>query len=325
MFMSKNSSKPSAVVSVVMPVYNCEQFLPEALASLLIQTFEDFEIIAINDGSTDGSLRILERFAKLDNRLKIINQENSGIVTALNRGISEARGKYIARMDGDDISFPNRFKEQVSVLETEPNTMLVAGDFEVIDEASRTLYREVVVPDNEFISRAFYLRNAIAHGSVMFRKQAFEKAGPYSDKYGPTEDMELWLRMLKYGKFTATGTSIYRWRVNSSGITSVNNPESVKQANKHLARRWAESSPEYYTRKKLLKKVRSYLIDYGDEGVHYKRLFLKDSAQIAAKYFKQGRLARSASQLVVIASTGRQGLKIVVGRIATIIKSQLHR
>lgn len=323
--MTKDSLKKPPLVSVVMPIYNCVPYLPEAIVSLLIQTFTDFEIIAVNDGSTDDSLSILKRFAKFDSRIKIIDQKNSGIVKALNRGIKESRGKYIARMDGDDISFPNRFKEQVAILERDPSIVLVAGDFEVIDESSQTMYREQVAPDNEFIQRAFYLRNAIAHGSVMFRKSAIESIGHYSNEYGPTEDMELWMRLLDYGKFSATGTSIYRWRVNSQGITSTNNPESIRQATEHLHRRWAKNTPEYLTRKALLRKTRSYLIDFERNGQQYKHAFLTDTAQIAVKYASHGHRKLAAQQLLAVAVTGRQGLRIVAQRIKSVIGGRLHR
>lgn len=323
--MTKATSRKPPLVSVVMPVYNCATYLPEALVSLLIQTFTDFEIIAVNDGSTDDSPEILKRFAKFDSRIKIIDQKNGGIVKALNHGIEKARGQYIARMDGDDISFPNRFKEQVAILEKSPDIVLVAGDFEVIDESSQTIYREQVAPDNEFIQRAFYLRNAIAHGSVMFRKSALNSVGYYSDAYGPTEDMELWMRLLEHGDFTATGTSIYRWRVNSQGITSTNNPESVRQATKHLHRRWKKKIPRYLTRKALLRKTRGYLIDFEKNGQHYKQAFLTDTAQIAVKYAAHGYRKLALRQLLAVAMTGRQGLYTAIARIKSVINGRLRR
>ncbi len=142
MHINKNQPK----ISVVMPIYNCAQYLEEALASLFIQTFSDFEILAINDGSTDGSLKILEKFSKIDNRLRIITQKNAGIVEALNRGINEAKSEYIARMDGDDVSFPNRFADQIKILDKNPDVVLVAGDFEIIYQNGEYLYRVLVQP-----------------------------------------------------------------------------------------------------------------------------------------------------------------------------------
>lgn len=312
-------------VSIVMPVYNCEKYLAEALASLLVQTYEDIEIVVINDGSTDSSKSILLRFAKLDPRIRIINQKNSGIVNALNRGIKESSGEYIARMDGDDTSFPNRIKEQVEILDANPESVLVAGNYEVMDEHSQTMYRERIAPDNEFIQRAFYLRNVVAHGSVMFRKSATKLVGDYSDKYGPTEDMELWMRMLDSGQFTATGTSIYRWRVNSQGITSQNNAESIKQAKLHIKQRWSRMHPAYFSRKNLINKTNSYLIDYKIDGEWHKRAFLSDTAQIAIKFITNGTIILGLRQLLTVASTGRTGLKIVIHRLWLVIKGRLSR
>ncbi len=322
--MSKSNTK-RPLISVVMPVFNCGQYLPEALASLFIQSFTDFEVIAINDGSTDNSPEILERFARIDSRIRIINQNNSGIVKALNRGIKESRGAYIARMDGDDISFPSRFQEQVDILNTKPDVVLVAGDFEVIDELSCTMYREAVAPDDEFIQRAFYLRNAIAHGSVMFRKSIVESLGGYSDKYGPTEDMALWMHLSKKGRFAATGTCVYRWRVNRNGITSTNNPESVRQAMKHLERRWKEGKPHLLNRRVLIRKLNEYYIDFGNSGEEYKRRFLADTAHIAVKYFRQGNRFNSLKQLLVVASLNLQGFHIATNRVAVTLRAHLHR
>ncbi|WP_244834814.1 glycosyltransferase family 2 protein [Clostridium sp. BJN0001] len=105
-------------VSVIMPVFNAEKYLEESIKSVLNQTYKNFEFIIINDGSTDSSLSIINKFKSMDNRIRVIDQKNNGIVYSLNKGISTAKGKYIARMDADDISLPNRIKNQVKYMET---------------------------------------------------------------------------------------------------------------------------------------------------------------------------------------------------------------
>lgn len=315
---------PTPEITVVMPIYNCAPFLEEALASLLIQTYDNFEVLAINDGSTDNSLEILNKFAAYDSRIRIISQKNKGIVDVLNRGVKEARGEYIARMDGDDVCFSNRFADQVAILNTQPNVILVAGDFEVINHRSEFLYRELVFPENDALQRALYLRNPIAHGSTMFRKSAINTVGGYRDLFGPTEDLDLWMRLSRVGEFAATGTSVYKWRMNQNGLTLSNNKESIRQGAVHIERRWKEIEPTTLSRQELIDICHHYLITYKDKGVHYKYDYLTDTSQLAARLFKHGHTSKGLKQLIVVASTGRVGIGIALKRISLIINGRLQ-
>ena len=117
-------SKPK--ISVILPTYNREAMLPNALDSILNQTFPDFELIVINDGSIDNTQKILEKYAAKDKRIKIINHEkNKGIVCGLNEGLEQAKGEYIARMDDDDISYPKRFEIQLAYMQEHPDVAIV--------------------------------------------------------------------------------------------------------------------------------------------------------------------------------------------------------
>jgi glycosyltransferase involved in cell wall biosynthesis len=322
--MNNQSARPK--ISVVMPVYNCSTFLEEALASLLIQTYNDFEVLAINDGSTDNSLDILKRFAKLDSRLRIISQKNTGIVKVLNRGIEEAKGEYIARMDGDDISFPNRFADQVAVLDEKPDVVLIAGLFEVIDQSSEFLYRELVLPQDDELKRSLYLRNPIAHGSTMFRKSIVQKIGGYRDLYGPTEDLDLWMRLSKEGKFEAVPTPVYRWRMNQNGLTLTNNKESIAQSREHIERHWQDIPlSQLPTRKQIIERANYYRFNYDKYGAHYKYDFLMDCAQFAAKLIAHKHPWTATKQLFIIASTGRTGAKIVLKRIHLVSQGHYNK
>ncbi|MFD1958687.1 glycosyltransferase family 2 protein [Novosphingobium panipatense] len=114
-------------VSVLLPCYNGAAYLEEAVRSILLQTFADFELIVVDDGSTDATADILARMGRRDPRLRVVRQPNGGIVAALNTAIAHARGEYIARMDADDVSFPERFAFQVAWLDAHPATVLVGG------------------------------------------------------------------------------------------------------------------------------------------------------------------------------------------------------
>ncbi len=121
-------------LSVIMPVYNGQDFVSKAIESILGQTFSDFEFIIINDGSTDRTLKILESYQKKDKRIVLLNQENKGIAKSLNRGIAKAKGDYIARQDADDISFPDRLRNQVEFLDNNKDVGFLGCSCEMIDE-----------------------------------------------------------------------------------------------------------------------------------------------------------------------------------------------
>jgi glycosyltransferase involved in cell wall biosynthesis len=133
-------------VTVVLPVYNAEAHLAAAVESVLSQTFADFEVLAINDGSTDGSGAILTRYAAANPRLRVIDQPNRGLIEVLNRGVREARGRWVARMDADDVCLPRRLERQVAHLAAHPDVALLGGWVATIDEAGRLLADVVPFP-----------------------------------------------------------------------------------------------------------------------------------------------------------------------------------
>ena len=190
------NSKPD--VSVIMPVYNAEGYLSSALESIINQSFKNFEFIIINDGSTDSSLKIIKEFAKKDPRIQIISHKNKGYATALNEGIVLAEGKYIARMDADDISLKERFKEQVAYLNLHPECAVLATRIQPIDESGS--YIEEWPADQKALSLSeiratMPTENCIAHPSVMARAKVM-KSYRYDVSQTPTEDYDLWLRVL---------------------------------------------------------------------------------------------------------------------------------
>jgi glycosyltransferase involved in cell wall biosynthesis len=130
--------KQEPLISVVMPVYNAAQYLREAIDSILNQTFRDFEFIIINDGSTDRSLEIIQSYN--DDRIRLINQKNTGLAKALNNGIAIAKSDFIARMDADDISIPERLTSQFSFLESNVDVVAVGSNAEVIDKEGNHVY-----------------------------------------------------------------------------------------------------------------------------------------------------------------------------------------
>ncbi|MFN7280529.1 MAG: glycosyltransferase, partial [bacterium] len=188
------------LVSIVMPVYNTAPFLEEAVQSILHQTFTDFEFIIIDDGSTDESLDILKSFR--DERILVLsNGINRGLVFTLHRGLNAARGRYIARMDGDDVSLPDRLQRQVDYMNTHPEADLLATCVDLIDEEGRNT--GVWEDDRLHISpesiRSFLpVNNSLAHPSVLARAEVIRALG-YRAEQRDAEDYDLWLRWASAG------------------------------------------------------------------------------------------------------------------------------
>lgn len=207
------------LVSVIMPVYNGERYLKEAIESILLQTFKDFEFIIINDGSKDNSLNIIQSFK--DSRVKIIDNENNlGIERCLNLGFSLASGKYIARMDCDDISISTRLYEQVKYMEANPD-VVVCGSW--IKEFGVGIATKIVKykKTNDKLNVMLLFGNCMAHPSVIIRAEIIKRYHlEYSDKFKYAEDYELWTRLKEHGKLANLPKVLllYRRCSNSIGI-----------------------------------------------------------------------------------------------------------
>jgi glycosyltransferase involved in cell wall biosynthesis len=183
-------------LSVVLPVYNAEHYLEDALSSILDQDFSDFECLAINDGSSDGSAEILEEYGTRDARLRVIHQQNVGIVETLNRGITLSRAPLIARMDADDVCLPGRFARQVQYFSGRNDLGVLGGQIRLIDEKGQLL-RLIDYPAGGQQLEAFLLHRGspVAHPAVMFRKAAVQQVGLYRKAFRHAEDYDLWLRI----------------------------------------------------------------------------------------------------------------------------------
>lgn len=200
------------MITVLMSVYNGEKYLKEAIDSILAQTFKDFEFLIINDGSTDNSVNIIESYD--DPRIKLINNEkNLKLIASLNKGISLARGKYIARMDSDDISMPERFEKEIKFLESNPDYGLVATYYTVIDGMGSEKYKMSYPSSNDLIKLFLSVNCPIVHGSVMGRTELF-KENPYGSKeFSAVEDYELWVRMSKRTKIHNIPEYLFKYRI----------------------------------------------------------------------------------------------------------------
>ena len=211
----------SPTVSVVMSLFNAQRYLREAVDSILAQTHRDFEFVIIDDGSTDSTPQILLSYT--DPRINVIRQENSGLAVALNRGIAASRGQYIARMDGDDRTDPRRLAKQLAFLEQHPAIGIVGTWADIIDADGNVLMRKKELVEPSAIRRTIATYNCFNHGTVMFRRDIFEKAGRYSTTFPesvPVEDYALWLRMLRHCEGANIPEYLYSWRQHSTSTSS---------------------------------------------------------------------------------------------------------
>jgi len=215
------------LVTVLMPVYNAERFLKRAIESILAQTFTDFEFLIINDGSTDQSAAIIQSFA--DARITFVqNEKNCGVIDTLNKGIALAKGKYIARMDADDVSMPTRFERQVQYLEQHPKISVLATHiFQVNAEEEKLGTWDKDIQNNvpEDIFRTTAQTCCIAHPTVMMRT-AIIADYLYNEKQKGSEDWDLWMRLLSDGKrIDKVPEFLLRYRMHAASVTAVHNRE----------------------------------------------------------------------------------------------------
>ena len=180
-------------VSVLMGVYNGERYLAQAIDSILGQSFTDFEFIIINDGSTDGTGEILHSYS--DPRIRVVEQSNVGLTRSLNRGISLARGEYIARMDDDDVSMPERLAKQVGFLDAYPEVGVLGTACLIRDMIKGTEWVPPVLTSNEEIRHNLIKGNPLIHASVMMRRSLLETLGGYDESYLFAQDYALWMRL----------------------------------------------------------------------------------------------------------------------------------
>lgn len=188
-------------ISVIMPVFNSEKYLADSIESILNQTYENFELIIINDGSKDNSINIINNYKKHDSRIRVISRENRGLVYSLNEGVMYSKGKFIARMDSDDISLKERLREQLTFMHEHKFVDVLGTKVITIGDFDQNVMLETQRRYGKPIESSFTLlkENVICHPSVLMRKSFIESIEGYRAKYQCAEDYDLWLRGIKKG------------------------------------------------------------------------------------------------------------------------------
>ncbi|HXV37934.1 MAG TPA: glycosyltransferase family 2 protein, partial [Myxococcota bacterium] len=216
--MESRSAQPR--LSVLLPVHQAERYLEEAIESVLAQSFDDFELLALDDGSTDGSARILEALAERDARIRVWRSEHAGLVAQLNRGLAAARGEYIARMDADDVSHPERFERQVAYLDAHPECVALGTGTDEVDP-ERRIIRTLDVRTEHHAIEACLLQGdggALIHASAVYRAHALRRIGGYRKQFEFGEVIDLHLRLAEIGRLANLRDRLYEYRQNPASV-----------------------------------------------------------------------------------------------------------
>lgn len=206
--------KNKPLISVVMPAHNAQKYISGAIESILNQTFNNFELIIINDSSTDRTLTIVKSFSKKDSRIRIVNNDTRfNIARTLNKGIALAKSNIIARMDADDIAFPERLERQYKVITSSKNIAVIGSNIVIIDAGGSEKGTRNYPHLSKDLKKCLFRYSPFAHPVVMFRKNMFEEVGGYNPKYSPTEDLDLWFRLGRKHEFKSIPEPLLKYRI----------------------------------------------------------------------------------------------------------------
>lgn len=211
-------------VSIVMPVYNEANYLDKTLRSILSQEEVNLELIVVNDGSSDGSLHIIESIANQDDRVILISQSNKGITNALINGCKAATGEFIARQDAGDWSLPGRLKAQLEAFHSQPEAVLCSTGTRYYSERQELLFEATLSPEEANLglipNSIEEIKGPSHHGCVMFRREAYEECGGYRPEFLVAQDLDLWTRLMNFGKHICLPEVYYEAVLRENAISS---------------------------------------------------------------------------------------------------------
>lgn len=211
----------SPEVTVLMSCYNASRWLNESIASVLKQTFENFELILVDDGSTDETWDIIQAYRDRDQRIVAIRKENTGLTDSLNVGIAHARGAWIARLDADDLCEADRLAEQVRFVHKNPEVVLLGAGFVEIDEQGRNIKKHLYPYNHRDLVRHLErLMKFFPHSSAFFKREIAQDSGPYNPLFRKSQDWDLWLRLAERGRIACSNNCLVRVRKHSGQISN---------------------------------------------------------------------------------------------------------
>jgi glycosyltransferase involved in cell wall biosynthesis len=279
-------------ISVVMAVYNGDRFLKKAIESILNQSMQDFEFLIINDNSADQSEQIIESYT--DKRIRVFkNSQNVGAAEARNIGLRNSKGFYVALMDCDDIAHPDRLKTQMDFLDSHPDIFLVSTACEIIDEADSKISTFFPILEPAIFQWKMLIDNQIYHSSVMYRNDIAKELGGYDKSKVPSEDYDLWCKIMFRYPIAQIGDVLTYYRVNSQGLTS-KYPRHMEE----MAIQIIQENIWKLTRKDVPGILISALRDYSEKyGAHNSEMFQLYFLLLSA-YHKRWKFSARDSKLL---------------------------
>lgn len=297
-----SSLSASPKITVLLPVYNCELYVQTAVESILNQTFTDFEFLIIDDASTDATVSILKKFD--DSRIQLIQKPvNSGYTNSLNYGLQLAKGEYIARMDGDDISYPQRFAQQIAFLDAHPEVVVCGTTYKIVGND-----KQILLPEkNESIKIGLLWGNCISHPSVMIRKKVLDDyAIAYDTSKEPAEDYDMWVRLLSLGQLHNLKEVLLEYRIYGNQVSSKRAEEQKKNdvqvkfnMFQYLEVQWDEAEHEFLERQfrkteriqfqdlKIVKQIQKKLANANANGFFEPQMFRQYLADLEADVLRK--------------------------------------
>lgn len=241
------------LVSILMSVHNAQDTLAQSIDSIRAQSYENWELVIVDDGSDDNSPEILRTYTQTDPRIRVFTQKNTGLTIALNNGIAHCRGVYIARQDADDFSYPQRLERQVSVMEADTSIVLCGGNCDSVYESGLSIpwgWR-----DDQALKKILRFRTPFAHSTAMIRASTLKSLGGYDPCFKTSQDMELWIRLSKSGKVTMLREPVIKRSVLET--TSVSARRKWRQVYDAFRARWIHNQDHkflalYHTARNLI-------------------------------------------------------------------------
>ncbi len=250
--MDKDLNTKELLVSVIMAAKNVEKYISEAIDSVINQTYKNWELIIVDDGSNDTTLSIINSYIKNDSRIKIIRNEKSlGQAIARNTAVKNSSGDFLAILDADDIAMPDRIMEQVLFLGNNPNVSAVGGHAEIIDENGKSLGIKRKALNIDAIRFSLLLQNQFIHSTMMIRRDVFNKFGGYDNDFLYAEDYDLWSKIIEKNIVLNIDKVVSKFRIQPGSVTKMKDTQIIQLKNNMVV---------------VFRNVRN-LVDYTDDQI----------------------------------------------------------
>lgn len=288
-------------ISVVIPIYNSKKYLRESIDSVIAQTYQHWELLAINEfGSNDGSSDIVKEYSQVDPRIKLIqNEEHLGLAESLNKGIRMANGEYIARLDADDLAHPDRFSKQFEFMNTHPE-VLVCGSYQHhFGREIDWIHRPAISPEQCKANLLFFCD--LCHSTLMLRKEAIIKNDLWYDKNYLAEDFELWTRVTRVGEIANIPEVLGEYRWGDGNITKEKISRLHEESGRIIVR-----NLEKNLKLKLDDSEQIYFRNWHNplEDTEDKKEFLKQMEQLLRKIYEKNKLEQYYNQQALLNAIG---------------------